>query len=162
MEIQMDKDLRYVFEVLPSFGTRYSSLVMGYASLFGVTPFHIKAAKLRLILEEMKRLFDAQAFNYNKKLYPISHAGIAEALDICVKKNFESHLKNHNYLKEVMIGISERERKNQSRAAEKELRKKEDKLMTGSRREESSPSIEDLPENVRKGIVDLKKKWGDK
>lgn len=125
MEIQMDKDLRFIFEVLPSFGTRYSNLVMGYACLFGVTPFQIKAKKLRLIMEEMKRLFDAQAFTYQKKKHEISHAGIGEALDICVKKNFAEHLENHNYLKKVMIGISEREGKDKSKSTEKDLKKRE-------------------------------------
>jgi hypothetical protein len=117
MQIQMDKDLRYIFEVLPSFGTRYSNLVMAYCQLFGVTPFHIKAKKLRLIMEEMKKLFDAQTFSYQKKKYEISHAGIAEALDICIKKNFEQHLENHNYLKKVMVTIAEREGKADSKAA---------------------------------------------
>jgi hypothetical protein len=125
MQIQMDKDLRYIFEVLPSFGTRYSNLVMAYCQLFGVTPFHIKAKKLRLIMEEMKKLFDAQTFSYQKKKYEISHAGIAEALDICIKKNFEQHLENHNYLKKVMVTIAEREGKADSKAAEKDLRKRE-------------------------------------
>ena len=133
MEIQMDKDLRFVFDALPSFG-RHSSLVMGYACLFGVTPFAVKAAKLRQIIEEMKRLFDAQAFSYQKKTYAISHAGIAEALDLCVKKNFEQHLENHNYLKRVMVTIAEREGKSQSRSAEKDLRAREGKVLAGSGR----------------------------
>jgi len=136
MTIQMDKDLRYIFDVLPSFGTRYSNLVMAYCCLFGVTPFQLKAKKLRLIMEEMKRLFDAQAFSYQKKLYPISHDGIAEALDIMVKRNWSKHLSNHNYLKLVMIDISEREGKASSKTAEKDLRKKEDNLKSGSGRSE--------------------------
>jgi hypothetical protein len=170
MQIQMDKDLRFIFEVLPAFGTRYSNLVMAYCCLFGVTPFQIKAKKLRLILEEMKRLFDAEAFNYQKKLYPISHAGIAEALDLCIKKNFEQHLENHNYLKKVMIGISEREAKNQSKAAEKNLKIREQHLLAGGgRNEDAGPDqkvkdertpVEDLPEDVRKGIDALKEKLG--
>ena len=147
MEIQMDKDLRFVFEALPSFG-RHSSLVMGYACLFGVTPFAVKAAKLRHIIEEMKRLFDAQAFSYQKKTYAISHAGIAEALDLCVKKDFQEHLENHNYLKKVMITISEREGKNQSRQAEKDLRAREDKYRAGSRAAELTPEP-GTPQNNR-------------
>jgi hypothetical protein len=131
MTIQMDKDLKYVFEALPSFGTRYSHLVMGYCQLFGVTPFHIKAKKLRIILEEMKKLFDAQAFSYQKKTYAISHAGIGEALDICVKKDFGQHLENHNYLKKIMIGISEREGKDKSKTTEKDLRARESKSLGG-------------------------------
>jgi len=134
MEIQMDKDLRYVLEVLPSFGQRYSNLVMGYVYLFGVTPYNLKAKKLRIILEEMKKLFDVQSFSFQKKTYSISHAGIAEALDLCVKKNFTEHLENHNYLKRVMVTISEREGKNQSRADEKNLRAREQKTVeTGER-----------------------------
>lgn len=141
MEIQMDKDLRFVFEALPSFG-RHSSLVMGYACLFGVTPFAYKAAKLRGIIEEMKRLFDGQAFSYQKKTYAITLAGIAEALDICLKKNFEQHLENHNYLKRVMMDISAREGKNQSRATEKDLREREGKaLATSGHREDVPPAI---------------------
>lgn len=127
MEIQMDKDLRFVFDALPSFGTRYSHLVMGYCQLFGVTPFAVKSKKLRLLIEEMKRLFDAKAFSFQKKTYAISHSGIAEALDLCVKKDFQQHLENHNYLKRVMVTISEREGKTQSRQAEKDLRAREDK-----------------------------------
>lgn len=138
MELQMDGDLRFAFEVLPSFGQRYSHLVMGYAYLFGVTPMQIKAKKLRLILEEMKRLFDSQAFSYQKKTYAISHAGIGEALDLCVKKNFSEHLENHNYLKRVMVTIAEREGKNQSRAAEKDLRAREEKSINNVEPEQIS------------------------
>ena len=148
MEIQMDKDLRFVFDALPSFGTRYSHLVMGYCQLFGVTPFAVKSKKLRLLIEEMKRLFDAQAFSFQKKTYAISHAGIAEALDLCVKKDFQEHLENHNYLKKVMITISEREGKNQSRQAEKDLRAREDKYRAGSRAAELTPEP-GTPQNNR-------------
>jgi hypothetical protein len=133
----MEKDLHYVFDVLPSFGTRYAQYVMGYCYLFGVTPFKIKAKKLRLLLEEMKRLFDAQSFSYQKKNYPISHAGIGEALDICIKKNFEIPLDSHNYLKKIMIGISEREGKDAGRAGEVQLRKKEDALRNSERPSEA-------------------------
>lgn len=131
MIVEMDKDLRFVFEALPSFGTRYSHLVMGYCQLFGVTPFAVKAKKLRLLMEEMKRLFDAQAFSFQKKTYRISHAGIAEALDLCIKKNFSEHLENHNYLKRVMMTISDRESKDQSRAADADTRKREDLQRAG-------------------------------
>lgn len=131
MDVITDKDLRYVIAALPSFGTRYSHLVMGYAQLFGVTPMHIKAKKLRLIIEEMKKLFDTQAFAWQKKTYSISHAGIAEALDVCVKKNFTEHLENHNYLKKVLVGISEREGKENSKRAEKDLRGRESNALAG-------------------------------
>lgn len=147
MDIQISKDLQYVIAALPSFGTRYSHLVMGYAQLFGVTPMHIKAKKLRLIIEEMKKLFDAQSFTWQKKLYPISHAGIAEALDICIKKNFSEHLENHNYLKKVMVGISERESRECSRRAEKDLRTREDLSRAGIGRMDVGRDSHIAPDN---------------
>lgn len=131
MQIQMDKDLRYVFDALPSFGTRYSNLVMGYCQLFGVTPFLIKAKKLRILIEEMKRLFDSQAFSYQKKTYQISHAGIAEALDIMIKRNWPEPLDSHNYLKKVMITISDRENRDRSRTADKDQHDREGKSLAG-------------------------------
>lgn len=138
MTIEMDKDLRFVFNALPSFGTRYSHLVMGYCQLFGVTPFSIKSKKLRILIEEMKRLFDSQSFSYQKKTYRISHAGIAEALDLCGKKNFSEHLENHNYLKKVMMTIAEREAKDASRKVDADLREREDKQRAGYARPETS------------------------
>ncbi|KFO68018.1 hypothetical protein ER57_06895 [Smithella sp. SCADC] len=156
MDAQISKDLQYVIAALPSFGTRYAHLVMGYAQLFGVTPMHLKAKKLRLIVEEMKKLFDAQSFAWQKKLYPISHAGIAEALDICIKKNFTDKLENHNYLKKVMIGISEREGKGKSKQAEKDLRERESNVLAGGGRPEKeldsrlrgNDNTEEKPERI--------------
>ena len=131
MTVQIDKDLKFIFEALPSFGTRYSNLVMAYICLFGVTPFQIKAPKLRSILTEMKALFDSQSFAYQKKIYNISHAGIGEALDIVIKKNFETSLDSHNYLRRVMVTIAERESKEKSVRAEKDLRTREDRSLAG-------------------------------
>jgi hypothetical protein len=149
MEMHFEADLQAIIDMLPAFGTRYSQYVMGYCYLFGVTPFRLKAKKMRLLLEELKRLFDTQSFSYQKKTYPISHAGIAEALDICIKKNFETPLENHNYLKKIMIGISERESKDKSRSDEKVPRDKEQKLQDAVR-----PSPEKAQENLKK-IHDL-------
>jgi len=134
MDIQTSKDLEFVIAALPSFGTRYAHLVMGYAQIFGVTPMHLKAKKLRLIIEEMKKLFDAQSFTWEKKTYSISHAGIAEALDVMIKRNWNKALTNHNYLKQVMIDISEREATGKSIQEEKTLRKREQSNLRGDER----------------------------
>lgn len=134
MEVSHESDTSAILKLLPSFGTKYANLVMGYCYLFGVTPFRLKAKKLRILLEEMKRLFDAESFTFARRQYGISHAGIAEALDVMVKRNFATALLNHNYLKQVMIGIAEREGKDAGRKAEKDLRKTEASLMSGSRK----------------------------
>lgn len=159
MDIQMSKDLNYVFNALTMHDAikRHSSAVMGYVCLFGVTPFHLKAPKFRRIMEEMVKLFDAQAFSFQKKTYAISHSGIVEALDICIKKNFDQCLENHNYLKKVMVGISEREGKDVSRAAEKDLRQSEsDAISRGQHRSSQKDATEHAritPEQAQKNLM---------
>jgi len=132
MELQAHQDVMAIIKMSVSFG-KHNNLVWAYAELFGVVPFHAKAKKLRLILEELKKLFDASSFSYRKRLYRISTEGIAEALNVVVKKNFADGLDSHNYLKKVMITIAEREDKDSGRGTEKDLRKKEAALMSGSR-----------------------------
>ncbi|ESP62824.1 putative cytosolic protein [Smithella sp. ME-1] len=134
----INKDLDYVFNVLTQheLGKKYSTPVLAYVSLFAVTPFHLKSSKFRRILEDVVKLFDSQAFGFQKKIFRISHAGIIEALDICIKKNFTEVLENHNYLKKVMISISEREGKSASIQAEKKHRQREDNALSGNGRPE--------------------------
>jgi hypothetical protein len=132
MTLRLSADLNAIIAMLGTFG-RHHAVVWAYAELFGVVPFHAKAKKLRLILEELKKLFDASGFSYQKRLYRISPEGIAEALNVVVKKNFADGLDSHNYLKKVMINIAAREDKDSGRRTEKDLRKKEASLMSGSR-----------------------------
>ena len=67
--------------MMPRFG-KHAHLVSGYCMLFGISPLKIKARKFRLLLEEMKTLLEQERFSYQKKIYPISAAGIVRALDI--------------------------------------------------------------------------------
>lgn len=133
MEIAAEENLRAIMALRDAFHP-YANLVWAYAELFGVTPFRAKARKLRVILEEMKRLFDAEAFTYQKIPYRISKAGIAEALAVVVKRHFVDRLENHNYLKKVMISIAERERRDEVREDEAALRRREERLMAGGAR----------------------------
>ncbi len=126
-DIQMDADLLAIIKMTPVFG-KHHSLVWAYCELFGITPLKPRRKKLRLLLEELKTFFQAEEFSYQKKRYRISQAGIAEALNIAAKKNFTSPLENHNYLKKIMIGIAEASTKTESREAEKDLRKREERL----------------------------------
>ena len=132
MAIRLSADLNAIIAMSDAFG-RHRAVVWAYAELFGIVPFHAKAKKLRLILEELKKLFDGAGFSYQRRLYRISPEGIAEALNVVIKKNFEGGLDSHNYLKKVMINIAEREEKDSGRRTEKDLRKKEASLMSGSR-----------------------------
>ena len=149
MDAQMSKDLNAVFNIITSpVIAKYSGAVMCYVCLFEVTPFQLKAPKFRRIIEEMKKLFDAESFSFQKKTYSISHAGIVEALDVCIKKHFEQTLENHNYLKKVMIGISEREGKGKSKQAEKDLRKREGNALAGNGRPEKEETPRSIPPEV--------------
>lgn len=148
MHIQTSNALEYIYNALTKHEAikKHGSAVMGYVSLFGITPFHIKALKFRRIMEEMVRLFDSKSFSYKKKTYSISHAGIVEALDICIKKNFDEVLENHNYLKKVMITIAEREEKSASAASEKNLRSGEELSRAGySHPKKDYTDTDDLP-----------------
>jgi hypothetical protein len=132
MELTHDSDLFSIIKMLGTFG-RHANVVAAYTELFGLRPLKSKTKKWRVLLEEMKTLFDAQAFNYQKKKYPISHAGIVEALNVVVHRHFADHLESHNYLKKIMIGISEKETAATGKQDERDLRKKEKSLMSGER-----------------------------
>jgi hypothetical protein len=149
MEVFHESDTSAIIMMLPSFG-KHAHAVMGYCYLFGVTPFRLKAKKLRLLLEELKRLFDSESFSFEKRAYGISHAGIAEALDVMIKRNFTRTLPNHNYLKQIMIGISEREGKDAGRAAEKKLHQREDALRSGVRPDEEREIPPQAKEEIKK------------
>lgn len=154
-ELNFEADLQMVIALLETFG-KQAHLVMAYAYLFGVTPFRLRAKKLRLILEEIKKLFDAQTFAYQKQNYPVSQAGIAEALDITVKKHFATPLDSHNYLKKIMISISEREGREAGKISEVALREKEEKLRCAER-----PLPEEARENLKK-VYDIINGIGNK
>jgi hypothetical protein len=173
MELKQDSDLYAIIKMQPVFG-KYSHLAWAYVELFGVLPMSKHTAKIRSILEVLKMVFQAEAFTFNKKRYSISQAGIAEALNVVVLKNFQDRLENHNYLKKVMIGISEREERESGKQAERDLRKKEAVLMSGGRYPEAEekvqlPDFKDVPpayltdeqiEENRRRMKDLLKKIG--
>lgn len=138
MDIQLDQDLRAIIAMSDAFG-RHRALVWAYAELFGVTPMRAKAKKLRLILAEMKALFDAGSFAYRKQRYQISADGVAEALNLVVHRHFADGLDSHNYLKKIMIGIADREARESGKQAERDLRGREGRLMAGRRDTDGSP-----------------------
>ena len=125
-ELLLEKEMAAVMLLMNSFGAD-ASLVMSYAELLGCLPVR-KVRKTRLVLEEIKRLFDAGSFKRARKPYIISRAGIIEALNVVVHRHFEAPLKGHGYLTEVMVGIAEREAREAGKKAEQALRRKEEQL----------------------------------
>jgi len=143
-EMQMDADLLAIIKMQPIFG-KNAHLVWAYCELFGITPLKTRRKKLRLLLEEMTALIQAEEFVYQKRRYRISQAGIAEALNVMVHKHWDAHLENHNYLKKIMISVAEASAKKDGLEAEKDLRKREDRLRAGDRYPVPEEQIEPPP-----------------
>jgi hypothetical protein len=150
-EIFREGDLHAVIRLLPSFG-QHHRLIWEYVELFGITPISRHASKMRRLLEELGRLWEAEGFNFNRQIYSISKAGIAEALRECVNRAGLKP-KNHNYLKQVMVTIAEREEKERSIQAERDLRDKEKQLMQGEVLPDSSDY--EIPEDIRERVRNI-------
>lgn len=147
MELKQDSDLSAIIKMLPVFG-KYSNLAFAYVELFGIAPMSKHTAKVRSILDVLRMVFQAEALTFNKTRYSISHAGIAEALNIVVLKNFSERLENHNYLKKVMMGISEKEGRESGKLKERDLRQREERLMAGYARaaeQVETPTMKTVP-----------------
>ena len=123
-EAIMDDDWRGIITLLPVFGT-HGKLVFEYMEKFGIKPLAIKSSKVLRLLRQMGKLFETESFQWQSNTKSISKSGIVEALEIVVNKNFDVPLQNHNYLKKVMVGIADREGKEKSKRAEREMREKE-------------------------------------
>ena len=123
-EAIIDEDWQSIKTLLPVFGT-HGKLVFEYVEKFGIKPLAIKSSKVLRLLRQMGKLFETESFEWRKSNKSISKSGIVEALEIVSNKNFDTSLENHNYLKKVMVGIAEREAKEKSARAERELRKSE-------------------------------------
>ncbi len=126
----MDMEWGEIIRLLPAFGS-HARLAFEYVELFGVLPLRMKGKKILRLLQDVSALLRTGSFRYQRREYHISEPGIWEALRIVCNKHFEQPLENHNYLKKVMIGISERERKEARDAAEREQKQREERLRKG-------------------------------
>ncbi|MBN1495921.1 MAG: hypothetical protein JXA07_04075 [Spirochaetes bacterium] len=126
-----DEDFTAILTLSGSFG-RETALVWAYIELFGVLPLDRNLKKVRLIMGELRALFDAGSFKFQKQEYTISHEGIAEALNTIVHRHWTDRMQNHNYFKKIMIAISERESGVEQKRDEEKLRMKERDLQFGA------------------------------
>jgi hypothetical protein len=145
LEIRLEEDLLAIIKMQAVFG-KYAHLVWAYTELFGIRPMRSRAKKIRVLQEEMKILFQAEAFAYNRRTYRISIQGIAEALNIIVHRHFDDPLENHNYLKKIMITIAEREAREAGRTAEQGLKRKEETQRACGSRNDDYPFSEVRPD----------------
>ena len=147
-----DSIMVQVIRMLPDFGP-HSRLAWEYAELFGIRP-PLNARKLYRVLAEVREIFIAQAFDFQKRRYEISREGLVQAMrTVCNQlrsgRPGGSPLQNHNYLKKVAIGIAEGESTERSRQEEKNLRTKEKSLKTGDPQITQISQIQDLPGKVK-------------
>ena len=145
LETAHDENLKAILAINPTFG-KDAPLVWAYVELFGVVPFRLKARKLRVLTNDMKRLWELGQFAFEKKNYTITRRGIADALHATVLHPFSTHLTNHNYLKKIMIGIAETEGAEAGKKAERDLYDREADL----RRRSPIPTDEESQANLRR------------
>ncbi len=153
----LENEQRAIYQLCAFFegaGAGVWSLAMAYAEACGCLPVR-KARKTRLILEELKRLFDTGSFKHGRATYEISRAGIVEALGIVVHRHFEQPLDGHGYLKKVMVGIAERERQATARHDEQNLRRREETLRSGVRTDDGEASERTDPEEARRRLQNI-------
>ena len=154
-----DGELRDIINLLPRF-QGYGKLAFEYCELFGVTPLRVKTKKLLRLLQEVSALFGSEIFHFQRKEYLISMAGITEALRTVCNKHFERPLENHNYLKKVMIGIAERERKDVRDRADREQRGREETRRRPAGYDATSPGTTAEEYKKKKGIESLAESIG--
>lgn len=153
-----------IIRLLPELGA-HGRLAWEYVELFGVRPIRMKQAKILRRLQEVARLFREERFVYRKKTYTISRAGILEALKEVCNRTFEEPLTNDNYLKRVMMGISDRERKGHRDEQDREQREREAKKKPQVRQRPEEDSGNDVPlpaGEISRRAADLVGKIGGK
>ena len=149
-DVLLENEQRAILQFIAFFegaGTGVASLAMAYAEACGCLPIR-RVRKTRLILEEIKRLFDAGSFRHGRQTYEISRAGIIEALGVVVHRHFEQPLDGHGYLKKVMVGIAEKTQKVAARQDEQGLRTREEALRSGVRTDEVGGGSRDSARNI--------------
>ncbi|MBI5588744.1 MAG: hypothetical protein HY889_10340 [Deltaproteobacteria bacterium] len=130
-EVTKNQDIVAIIRMQADFAPQ-GKLVFEYAELFETTR-PVKEAKLLRILSEVREMWTSGKFALNKRVHVISKEGLAAALKTVCNKRFEVPLENHNYLKKVMVTVSETEAAKRSVADERALKEREDRLRATSR-----------------------------
>ncbi|MDY7035542.1 MAG: hypothetical protein SV375_05185 [Thermodesulfobacteriota bacterium] len=157
-EAQAEGEWAEIIRLLPSFG-EHGKLVFEYAELFNIKPLRVRAKKLLRLIAETATLFRVKKFSYRKKEYTISSGGIVEAITTVCNKQFDGPLENHNYLKRVMIGIAERELKEERDRVDREQRDRE-RRHTVRRNPGPDKGVTAAEHKARHGIESLVNKIG--
>jgi len=155
-EGQAEGEWADIIRLMPGFGP-HARLVWEYVEMFGIIPVRMKSKKILRLLRELEQVFRFESFAYNRARYTISKSGIAEALRVVCNKAFGQALESHNYLKKVMIGIADSERKEARDAADREQKTKEGFRVQGSglRVEEKEEVITAEEHKRRLGVESL-------
>lgn len=137
-----DSVLLQAIRMLPEFGA-YGRLVFEYCELFKIGP-PLKARKFLRLLIEIREIFKSGGFDFQRRRYEISPAGIAQAMRTVCDAQIKGPLAGHNYLKKVMIPIAEAESERRSKEDERRLREREQSM-----RQDQDRRIGDLSGKVK-------------
>ena len=148
-EAMAEQEWVNVMQLWPVFGP-HSRLVFEYVEKFSIHPMKIKVKKLLRLLTDIAGLFKTGRFVINRAEYEVSQRGIVEALTIVNNRNFEQALENHNYLKKVLAGISEKEcTETRAKLDAEQRRKQVSHRRTQTRADDSPPHPDPLPPGER-------------
>ena len=139
----------------------HARLVWEYAELFDTTR-PIKALKLLRVLSEVRDVWTSGSFVFQKARHTISREGMVAAMKLVCGKQFASPIENHNYLKKVMVSISEQEAQKRSIEIEKARREKETRLRNGTRPQETREEFTPMPEGFKQKISKIFSSGEDK
>ena len=108
--VAQGRDLAEYIAILDGFGS-YACTVREYIGLFKAGPESKQRLSTKLKLaRELERLWRTGEFSSNRVTYRLSHSDIANALHVTVQAmGHKCGLKNHNYLKKVMLPEARRQ-----------------------------------------------------
>lgn len=151
-EAIIDEEWREILKLMSELDG-HGKLFLEYIENFGVHPLRIRTKKISRLLSELHEIYTSGIFKFKNKVYRISKKGVIEALKTVCNKQFDPPLTNHNYLKQVMIGIAEREEKERRREEERKLKEREDAIRNYGIRDEGVMTAEEFKK--MKGIKSL-------
>ncbi len=137
-----DENVRAVLRMPQEFGSHWK-IALEYCELWNLGSPR-KWGKLYRLLHEVLGIIRAEEFKFQRRSYPISAGGVAEALRLVCNQNLKGPVTSHGYLRKVMISISEQEAEKRRKEDEANLRKRERDLRAGVR--DPGPGVPESPE----------------
>jgi hypothetical protein len=146
-----------IADLAAKFGPHWT-FVLAYIMCFRQSKYgRCRIEKRHLLLKELYCIFDSERFEFNGKKYRITKKILTDGMYTVVKQDVFK-LKNHNYLKQVLIGNGAERISAEGLTAEEE-RKRDD---PGHRRRETEDFVSVTDYKKRHNIESLVDQIGDR